>query len=107
MAAEATLTNVIIQPLGDRVLVKPIDAGETRRGGIIIPDSAKEKPLEGEVVACGMGKRTKEGKAVPMGVKAGDRVLYGKYSGNEIKLDGVEHIIMREDDILGVLKQVS
>ena len=104
MAAEATLTNVKIQPLGDRVLVKPIETKESKRGGIIIPDTAKEKPQEGEVVACGKGKMTEGGKVLPMDVKAGDRILYGKYSGNEIKLDEQEHLIMHQDDILGILK---
>ena len=104
MAAEATLTKVKIQPLGDRVLVKPIETKESKRGGIIIPDTAKEKPQEGEVVACGKGKTTEDGKVLPMDVKAGDRILYGKYSGNEIKLDEQEHLIMHQDDILGILK---
>ena len=104
MAAETTLTNVKIQPLGDRVLVKPIENKETKRGGLIIPDTAKEKPQEGEVVACGKGKLTEDGKVLPMDVKAGDRILYGKYTGNEIKIDEVEHLIMHQDDILGILK---
>jgi len=104
MAAETTLTNVKIQPLGDRVLVRPIENKETKRGGLIIPDTAKEKPQEGEVVACGKGKLTEDGKVLPMDVKAGDRILYGKYTGNEIKIDEVEHLIMHQDDILGILK---
>ena len=104
MAAEATLTNVKIQPLGDRVLVKPIESKETKRSGLIIPDTAKEKPQEGEVVACGKGKMTEDGKVLPMDVKAGDKILYGKYSGNKIKLDEQDHIIMHQDDILGILK---
>ncbi len=102
--AEATLTKVKIQPLGDRVLVKPVEAKEVKRGGIIIPDSAKEKPQEGEIVAVGKGKMTEDGKVLPMDVKPGDRILYGKYSGNEIKIDEVEHLIMHQDDILGILK---
>ena len=102
--AEATLTKVKIQPLGDRVLVKAVEQKETKRGGIIIPDTAKEKPQEGEIVACGKGKTTDEGKLLPMDVKAGDRILYGKYSGNEIKLDDVDYLIMHQDDILGILK---
>ena len=102
--AEATLTTVKIQPLGDRVLVKPVEAKEVKRGGIIIPDSAKEKPQEGEIVAVGKGKMTEDGKVLPMDVKPGDRILYGKYSGNEIKIDEVEHLIMHQDDILGILK---
>ena len=104
MTVEATLTNVKIQPLGDRVLIKPIENKETKRGGIIIPDTAKEKPQEGEVVACGKGKLTEDGRVLPMDVKAGDRILYGKYSGNEIKLDNQEHLIMHQEDILGILK---
>ena len=102
--AEATLTKVKIQPLGDRVLVRPIEAKETNRGGIIIPDTAKEKPQEGEVVACGKGRTTDEGKVIALDVKVGDRILYGKYSGSEIKLDEQEHLIMHQDDILGILK---
>ena len=102
--AEATLTKVKIQPLGDRVLVKPVESKEIKRGGIIIPDTAKEKPQEGEVVAVGKGKMTEDGKLLPMDVKPGDRILYGKYSGNEIKIDDVEHLIMHQDDILGILK---
>jgi chaperonin GroES len=102
--AEATLNKVKIQPLGDRVLVKPVESKEVKRGSIIIPDTAKEKPQEGEVVAVGKGKMTEEGKVLPMDVKPGDRILYGKYSGNEIKIDEVEHLIMHQDDILGILK---
>lgn len=102
--AEATMTKVKIQPLGDRVLVQPVEAKETKRGGIIIPDSAKEKPQEGMVVATGKGKTTEDGKVLPMDVKAGDKILYGKYSGNEIKLDGEDYLIMHQDDILGILK---
>ena len=102
--ADATLTKVKIQPLGDRVLVKPVEQKETKRGGIIIPDTAKEKPQEGEVIAVGKGKIGDDGKLIPMDVKPGDRILYGKYSGNEIKLDDVEHLIMHQEDILGILK---
>lgn len=102
--AEATLTRVKIRPLGDRVLVLPVEAKEQKRGGIIIPDTAKEKPQEGKVVACGKGKVAEDGKVVPMDVKPGDRVLYGKYSGTEIKLDDVDHLIMHQDDILGILE---
>ena len=101
--ADATLTKVKIQPLGDRVLVKPVESKEVKRGGIIIPDTAKEKPQEGEVVAVGKGKMTEDGKILPMDVKPGDRILYGKYSGSEIKIDEVEHLIMHQDDILGIL----
>jgi chaperonin GroES len=92
-----------IRPLYDRIVVKRIEAQETAHRGIIIPDSAKEKPQEGEVIAIGKGKRLEDGKVVALDVHAGDRILFGKYSGNEIKLDGSEYIIMREDDVLGVL----
>ena len=102
--AEATMSKVKIQPLGDRVLVQPVEAKETKRGGIIIPDSAKEKPQEGLVVATGKGKTTDDGKVLPMDVKAGDKILYGKYSGSEIKLDDEDYLIMHQDDILGILK---
>ena len=102
--AEATLSKVKIQPLGDRVLVKPAEAKETKRGGIIIPDSAKEKPQEGIIAACGKGKTTEDGKVIALDVKVGDKVLYGKYSGSEIKLDDEDYLIMHQDDILGILK---
>ena len=92
-----------IRPLYDRIVVKRIEEQETTHKGIIIPDSAKEKPQEGEVMAVGQGKRLENGELVALDVKAGDRILFGKYSGNEIKLDGTEFIIMREDDVLGVL----
>lgn len=92
-----------IRPLHDRVVVKRVEEKETIRGGIIIPDSAKEKPQEGEVIAVGNGKRLEDGSLASLDVKAGDRVLFGKYSGNEVKLDDDEYIIMREDDILAVL----
>jgi chaperonin GroES len=92
-----------IRPLYDRMVVKRIEEKETRRSGIIIPDSAKEKPQEGEVMAIGKGKRLDDGKMAALDIKVGDRVLFGKYSGNEIELDGTEYIIMREDDVLGVL----
>jgi chaperonin GroES len=92
-----------IRPLYDRIVVKRIEEQETTRNGIVIPDSAKEKPQEGEVMAVGKGKRLESGEVIALDVKAGDRILFGKYSGNEIRLDGVEYIIMREDDVLGVL----
>jgi chaperonin GroES len=92
-----------IRPLHDRVVVKRIEEGEQIRGGIIIPDSAKEKPQEGEVVAVGNGKVLNSGERVPLDVKEGDRVLFGKYSGNEIKVDGEDYLIMREEDILGIV----
>lgn len=93
-----------IRPLGDRVIVKPKETAEEKKGGIIIPDTAKEKPQEGEVVAVGPGKVTEDGKTIKMDVKVGDRVLYGKYSGTEIKIDDVEHLIMHQDDILGIIE---
>jgi chaperonin GroES len=92
-------------PLHDRILVRRIEEGETVRGGIIIPDSAKEKPQEGEVISVGKGKSNDEGKVFPLDVKAGDRVLFGKYSGTEIKIDGEEFLIMREEEVLGILKK--
>ena len=91
------------RPLGDRVLVKRIKEEERTKGGIVIPDTAKEKPQEGTVIAVGKGKYTDEGKLIPIEVRSGDKILFGKYSGSEVKLDGEEHIIMREDDILGIL----
>ena len=96
-----------IRPLQDRIVVKRIEEGETVKGGIIIPDTAKEKPQEGEVVAVGKGKRLEDGKVVALDVKKGDRILFGKYSGNEIKLDGDEYLIMREDEVLGVIETTS
>ena len=92
------------RPLGDRVLVKRIKEEERTKGGIVIPDTAKEKPQEGKVIAVGKGKYTDEGKLIPIEVKAGDKILFGKYSGSEVKLDGEEHMIMREEDILGILE---
>jgi chaperonin GroES len=92
-----------IRPLYDRIVVKRTEEQETTRNGILIPDSAKEKPQQGEVMAVGKGKRLDDGKVVALDVKAGDRILFGKYSGNEIQLDGTEYIIMREEDVLGVL----
>jgi len=91
-----------IRPLKDRVLVVRIEEKEKTTGGIIIPDTAKEKPQEGKVVAVGPGKRDENGKQIPLEVKKDDRVLFGKYAGNEIKVDGMEHLIMSEDDILGI-----
>ena len=92
-----------LRPLGDRVVVKPMEQVEVKRGGIIIPDTAKEKPVEGEIIAVGKGKIADDGKLIPMEVKPGDRILYGKYSGTEIKLDEEEYLIMHQEDILGVL----
>src|ERR1700753_992735 len=91
-------------PLHDRILVRRLEEGETMRGGIIIPDSAKEKPQQGEVISVGKGKSNDEGKVFPLDVKAGDTVLFGKYSGTEIKLDGEDLLIMREEEVLGILK---
>jgi chaperonin GroES len=93
-----------IRPLHDRILVKRLDEEEKTAGGLYIPDSAKEKPIQGKVIAVGAGKRDKEGKAIPVEIKAGDKVLFSKYSGTEVKIDGDEHLIMREDDILAVLE---
>jgi chaperonin GroES len=92
------------RPLHDRILVKRIDAEERTKGGIIIPDTAKEKPQEGEVIAAGPGGRDESGKLVPLDVKAGDRILFGKWSGTEIKLDGEELLIMKESDVMGVIE---
>jgi chaperonin GroES len=94
-----------IRPLQDRVIVKRTKEEEKTKGGIIIPDTAKEKPIEGQVVAVGNGKVLEDGKVRPLDIKAGDRVLFGKYSGTEVKLDGVEHLILREDEILGVVQR--
>jgi chaperonin GroES len=93
-----------VRPLHDRILIKRIEEKETVKGGIIIPDSAKEKPQEGEVIAVGNGKKTEEGKVIPLDVKAGDRILFGKYSGTEIKIEDQEYLILREDEVLGVLE---
>ena len=93
-----------LRPLGDRVLVKPIEQEEQKRGGIIIPDTAKEKPQEGELVAVGPGKVTESGEKIAMNVKLGDKVLYGKYGGTEVKLDDLDYLIMSESDILGVIE---
>ena len=93
-----------IKPLGDRVLVQPIEEGEVSKGGIIIPDSAKEKPQEGKVIAVGTGKKDDDGKVIPFNVKKGDRVLMPKYGGTEVKIDDKAYQIVREDDILGVIE---
>ena len=100
---EATLSGVKITPLGDRLLVRPVEKNEERKSGLIIPDTAKEKPQTGEVVAAGKGKVTDDGKVLPMDVKVGDKILYGKYSGTEIKIDDVEHLILSQDDVLGII----
>ena len=93
-----------IRPLQDRVIIKRIEEEEKSKGGIIIPDTAKEKPQEGKVVAVGKGKANDDGKITPLDIKVNDRILFGKYSGSEINIDGEEHLIMREDDILGVIE---
>ena len=94
-----------IRPLQDRVIVKRLEEEGKTKGGIIIPDTAKEKPMEGLVIAVGKGKTAEDGKLIKLDVKAGDRILFGKYSGTEVKIDGVEHLIMREDDILGIIEK--
>ena len=95
------------KPLNDRVLVEALDQETKTKGGIIIPDTAKEKPQQGKVIAAGPGARTEDGKLLPMGVKAGDKILFGKWSGTEVKIDGEELLIMKESDILGVLEGVA
>jgi chaperonin GroES len=94
-------------PLHDRILIRRVEEAETTRGGIIIPDSAKDKPQEGEVISVGRGKANDEGKVTPLQVKAGDRILFGKYAGTEIKIDGEDFLIMREEEVLGVLEGAS
>ena len=98
---------VKLRPLGDRVLVKRLEAEEKSKGGIIIPDSAKEKPLEGEVVAVGPGGRGENGQIVPLELKQGDRVLFGKWSGTEVKLDDEDYMIMKESDVMGIFQKAS
>jgi chaperonin GroES len=100
-----TATKVALRPLHDRILVERIEEGEQKIGGIIIPDTAKEKPQQGKVIAVGAGKADKDGKRIPLDVKAGDTILFGKYSGQEIKIEGNEYLIMREDEVLGVVEQ--
>jgi len=93
-----------LRPLQDRILVQRVEEETTTKGGIIIPDTAKEKPAEGKVIAVGNGKTADDGKRVPLELKAGDRILFGKYSGTEVKVEGEEYLIMREDDVLGVIE---
>ena len=93
-----------LRPLHDRILIKRIEEKEAVKGGIIIPDTAKEKPQEGEVIAIGNGKKTEDGNIIPLDVKAGDRILFGKYSGAEIKMDGQESLILREEEVLGIIE---
>jgi chaperonin GroES len=99
----ATAVKTKLRPLHDRLLVKRLEEGDVKHGSIIIPDTAKEKPQEGKVIAVGTGKVTEDGKKIPLDVKAGDRVLFGKYSGSEVKIDGEELLILREEDVLGIL----
>ena len=101
--ATKTATATKASPLADRVIVRPLEDTETMRGGLFIPDTAKEKPQQGKVIAVGKGKVEKDGKVTPLDVKEGDTILFGKYSGQEIKLDGEEYLIMREEEILGVI----
>ena len=101
--ATATKLKAKLRPLHDRVLVKRLEEQDEKHGSIIIPDSAKEKPQEGKVIAAGTGRVTEEGKTLPLVVKAGDRILFGKYSGSEVKIDGVEYLSLREEDVLGIL----
>jgi chaperonin GroES len=93
-----------VRPLHDRILIKRVEEKESVKGGIIIPDTAKEKPQEGEVIAVGHGKKTEEGKVIPLDVKAGDRILFGKYSGTEIKLEDEEYLILKEEEVLGIIE---
>jgi chaperonin GroES len=92
------------RPLYDRILVERVESEETTKGGIILPDSAKEKPQQGKVISCGEGKRTEDGKIIPLQVKEGTLILFGKYSGSEIKIEGTEYLIMKEDDVMGILE---
>ena len=103
-AAIGGVPDMKIRPLQDRIIVKRVEGEEKSKGGIIIPDTAKEKPQEGKVIAVGKGKVTEDGKLQPMDVKKGDRVLFSKYAGTEVNIDGEEHLIIREDDVLGVLE---
>jgi chaperonin GroES len=100
-----TSATTTFTPLHDRILIRRVDEGETVRGGIIIPDSAKEKPQKGEVISVGKGKSNDEGKVFPLDVRAGDKILFGKYSGTEIKIDGEDFLIMREEEVLGIVKK--
>jgi chaperonin GroES len=97
-------TNMKFRPLYDRILVERVELEETTKGGIILPDTAKEKPQQGKVIAVGQGKRTDDGKIIPLEVKAGTMILFGKYSGSEVKIEGTEYLIMREDDVLGIVE---
>ena len=101
--ATATTRKTTLRPLHDRVLIRRLEEQDEKHGSIIVPDTAKEKPQEGQVIAVGTGKVTEDGKKLPLAVKEGDRILFGKYSGSEVKIDGTEYLIMKEEDILGVL----
>ena len=103
--ATAGATTPTLRPLHDRLLVRRLAEHEEKHGSIVIPDSAKEKPQEGQVVAIGTGRMTEDGKSLPLAVKQGDRILFGKYSGSEVKLDGEEYLIMKEEDVLGILRE--
>ena len=103
--ATAGATTPTLRPLHDRLLVRRLAEHEEKHGSIVIPDSANEKPQEGQVVAIGTGRMTEDGKSLPLAVKQGDRILFGKYSGNEVKLDGEEYLIMKEEDVLGILRE--
>ena len=94
---------MIFKPLGDRILVKPLEAKEQTKGGIVLPETAKEKPQEAEIIAVGQGKKTEDGKVIPVSLKVSDKVLYGKYSGTEITIDGDEYLIIREEDVFGII----
>jgi len=102
--ATATKSKVKVHPLADRVAIRPLEETETMRGGLYIPDTAKEKPQQGEIIAVGNGKVLENGEIRTLDVKKGDQILFGKYSGNEVKVDGVEYLVMREDDIMGVIE---
>lgn len=104
LSSMATTTAVNVQPLGDRVVVKPLPQEEKTKGGILLPDTVKEKPVQGEILAIGSGRVLEDGKKIPLEVKVGDKVLYGKYSGSEIKLEGEEFVILHENEILGILR---
>lgn len=93
------------RPLHDRILVERVESEEVTKGGIILPDTAKEKPQQGKIIAVGSGKRTEDGKIIPLELKAGDTILFGKYSGSEIKIEGIEYLIMKEDDVLGLVEE--
>ena len=99
----ATATKTKLRPLHDRILIKRLEEGDVRHGSIIIPDTAKEKPQEGRVIAVGTGKMTDDGKKLPLALKAGDRILFGKYSGSEVQLGGKEYLIMKEEDVFGIV----